>query len=66
MFSVGTIHFEDRFCASKNGGIGVGGWLGGKTWQLSWLALEKPWSALARPFLSFLAQTGIETTPLSL
>ena len=26
MLSVGTIHFEDRFCASKKGGIGGGGW----------------------------------------
>jgi len=25
MLSVGTIHFEDRFCANKKGGIG-GGW----------------------------------------
>ena len=24
MLSVGTIHFEDRFCASKKGGIGRG------------------------------------------
>ena len=23
------------------------------TWQLSWLAIEKPWSALTWPFLSF-------------
>ena len=26
MLSVGTICFEDRFCASKKGGIGGGGW----------------------------------------
>ena len=25
MLSVGTIRFEDRFCASKKGGIGGGG-----------------------------------------
>ena len=25
MLSVGAIRFEDRFCASKKGGIGVGG-----------------------------------------
>ena len=25
MLSVGAIHFEDRFCASKKGGIGGGG-----------------------------------------
>ena len=27
MLSVGAIHFEDRFCAGKNGGIGRGGWV---------------------------------------
>ena len=36
------------------------------TWRLSWLAVEKPWSALAWPFLSFFTQTGVETTPLPL
>ena len=33
----------------------------------SWLAVEKAWSALAWPFLSFFfTQTGVETTPLPL
>ena len=27
MLSVGTISFEDRFCTSKKGGIGGGGWV---------------------------------------
>ena len=27
MLSVGAIRFEDRFCASKNGGIGGCGWV---------------------------------------
>ena len=27
MLSVGAICFEDRFCASKKGGIGGGGWV---------------------------------------
>ena len=27
MLSVGAIHFEDRFCASKKGGIRGGGWV---------------------------------------
>ena len=31
-----------------------------------WLAIEWLWSALAGPFLTLLAQTGIETTPLTL
>ena len=34
------------------------------TWQLPWLAVVKPWSALAGPFLTLLAQTGSGTTPL--
>ena len=69
MLSVGAIHFEDRFCASKKGGIGGGGGfqLGVPcTWQLPWLAVEKPWSALAGPLLTLLAQTGSGTTPLPL
>ena len=31
-----------------------------------WLAIEWPWSALPGPFLTLLAQMGIETTPLTL
>ena len=30
MLSVGAIHFEDRFCASKKGGIGGGGRVSGQ------------------------------------
>ena len=51
MLSVGIIRFEDRFCASKKGGMGGGGGGGGEvggfqlgvpcTWQLPWLAVEK-------------------------
>ena len=54
MLSVGAIHF-DRFCASKKGGMGgVGGFQLGVpcTWQLPWLAVEKPWSALASHLVS--------------
>ena len=59
MLSVGAILFEDRFCASKKGGIGRGGWVHPEllcTWHLPWLGVEKPWSALPWPFLSFLTQ----------
>ena len=66
MLSVGAIRFEDRFCASKKGGIGGGGWVHPElpcTWQLPWLAVEKPWLALAWPFLSFLTQTGVDKAP---
>ena len=39
----------------KKGGIVGGGWVHPElpcTWQLPWLAVEKPWSALAWPFLN--------------
>jgi len=35
------------------------------TWQLPWLGVEKPWSALSWPFLS-LTQTGVDKAPLPL
>ena len=44
--------FEDRFCASKKGGIGGGGWV--SALDAVHMAVEKPWSALAWAFLSFL------------
>ena len=54
--------------AKKAGQVEVGGFQHGVlcTWQLPWLAVEKPWSALAGPFLTLLAQTGSRTTPLPL
>jgi len=69
MLSVGAICFEDRFCASKKGGIGEGGRVsarGAMHMAAAWLAVEKPWLALAGPFLTLLAQTGSGTTPLPL
>ena len=36
------------------------------TWQLPWLAREKPLLALARLILTLLAQTGSGTNPLPL
>ena len=36
------------------------------TWQVPWLAVEKPWSVPAWPFLSSLTQTGIDKAPLPL
>ena len=58
MLSVGTIHFEDRFCASRRVGQGeVGGIhpLGDSAlWLLLLLAVEKHMSALGGPFSAFL------------
>ena len=31
--AVGAIRFEDRFCASRKGGTGVGGWVHHSGWQ---------------------------------
>ena len=36
------------------------------TWQLPWLAVEKPWPAPAWSFLSLLTQTGVDKAPLPL
>ena len=55
------------FALAKKAGQGeVGGFQHGVpcTWQLPWLAVEKPWSALAGPFPTLLAQTCSGTTPL--
>ena len=63
--SVGAIRFED----SKKGDIGGGGWVHPElpcTWQLPWLTVKKPWSALAWPFPSLLTQTGVDKAPLPL
>ena len=53
MLSIGTIHFEDRFCAGKKVGEGeMGGWVKvqvSSTWQLPWLAVERSRLALAGP-----------------
>ena len=68
MLSVGAIHFEDRFCASRKGGTGeVGGStaLGDCAWWRLQLAIEKAWSALGGPFC-FLVQTSIENGPFTL
>ena len=70
MLSVGAIHFEDRFCTSRKGGVGrgeVGGCHleGDSAWWLLQLAVEKPWSMPGGPFC-FLAQTGLENAPFTL
>ena len=49
MLSVGAIRFEDRFCASRKGGMRGGGGChpeGDIAWRLLQLAVEKPWSVL--------------------
>ena len=60
--SVSAIHF-DSFGLAKMVGYGeVGGHIQDMlcTRQLPWLAVEWPWSALAGPFLNWLAQIGVK------
>ena len=69
MLSVGAIRFEDRFYPSKKGRIGGGGWVSarGAVHIAAALAGYKTvLVALAEPFLSFLAQAGIEKATLPL
>ena len=52
MLSVGTIRFKIGSALAERVGHGeVGGCHpeGDSAWQLSWLAVEKPWSALGWP-----------------
>ena len=64
MLSVGANRFEDRFCASKKLGEGeVDGFTQEYHAHGSCLR-EKPWSEMAGPFLTLLAQTGSGTNPL--
>ena len=37
MLSIGAICFEDKFCASKKGGIGIGGRVSTQGGYLGWL-----------------------------
>ena len=55
--SVSAIHFEDRFCASRKGGTGRGGWVYPSWWQCL-AAVEKPWSVPGGPFVCCLVQMG--------
>ena len=70
MLSVGAICFENRFCTRKK--IFGTGKAGGHSHdmlcalRLSWPAVEKPWSALARSFLTLVAQMGAKNILLSL
>ena len=82
MLSVGAIRFEDRFCASRKGGTGGGGWVHrsawwrmvataaacrpGGAWWRLQLPVEKPWSMTGGPFVCFLAQMGVENAPFTL
>ena len=64
MLSVGTICLEDRFCASKKGGIGGGGSVSPRgdvhmAAALAGCSVEKPWLALAGPFLTLFSTNSL-------
>ena len=40
--------------------------LADSAWRRLQLPVEKPWSMLGRPFVCFLAQTGLENAPFTL
>ena len=64
MLSVGAIRFEDRFCASKRGGIGE---MGRFIQYMHMAALAGCRMALVGTGWTLLAQTDdVETTPLPL
>ena len=63
MLSVGTIGFEDRFCASRKGGCIT---LADSAWRLLQLAIERAWLVLDGLFFCFLVQTSIENGPFTL
>ena len=61
--------FQDRFCASRKGGTGEGGWVYHSGWQCMVAiaaACRKAWPMLGGPFVYLLAQTGVENAPFTL
>ena len=68
MLSVGTIRFEDKFCASKKGEIGGGGRV--SAWDAMHMAAALAGCRKAMvgtglgTSLSFLTQTGVDKAPL--
>ena len=58
MLPIGAIRFEDRFCASKNGGIGGGGQVsaqGAAHMAAALAGCRMAFIPLAGPFLTLLA-----------
>jgi len=64
--SLPAITFGDRFCFSRKGGIGGGGWVHLKAWLSMGSALETLWLARGGPLLSSYAWMGWEKSPLTL
>ena len=62
MLSVGTI--QVRFCVSKKRWRWAGIFKIRYALAIGWLPVEWPWPALSGPFLTLLAQMGVETTLL--
>ena len=55
MMSLPAMSLGLRFCVSRKGGTGGGGWVVQTAWLRLGSSLEATWLALGGPFLSFLA-----------
>ena len=66
MLSDSAIHFENQFCANKKRGVGGGGQVSARDATRRAAALAGFGMALVGTGWTLLAQTGVETTPLSL
>ena len=65
--SLPAMTFGDRFCFSRKGRMGGGGWVHPKAaWPSLGSALEMPWLTLTGPLLSSYAWTGWENNLLAL
>ena len=67
-YQVGTIHLEERFCTGtkvRKGVVGGCHSLGGSTWWLLWLAVEKPCVAFGRLFVFVACRTHLVESSIS-
>ena len=67
--SVGAIRFEGKFCTSRKGGTGGGGWVHYSAWQCMVAVAAACRKALVNaggPFVCFLAETDVENAPFTL
>jgi len=66
--SLASMSLEHRFCTSRKGETGGGGWVnqkGANSMATSGHSCRKPQSALGGPFLSSFAQIGFENDLLA-
>ena len=59
-----SVHFADRFCASKKGGIGGGGRISTRSAMHMAAAFAGCRKAMVGTGLAILTQTGVDKAPL--